>query len=106
MQIGYLSTTIGFQFFLLVGYLLYILFRKYPSPDDSGSLMSYVVGLMSILTFGFVGLLVIVAPAIPFTDRLVILLFVVIDLLGLLIIVNDFLKQRAHIVSKDLENES
>jgi hypothetical protein len=106
MQIGYLSITIGFQFFLLVGYLLYILFRRYPSPDDSSSLMSYVVGLLSILTFGFVGLLVIVATAIPFTDRLVILLFVVIDLLGMLIIINDLLKRREYIVLKDLENES
>lgn len=94
MQIGYLSITIGFQFFLLFGYLLYGIFRKFPAKEDGISLMSWVGGLIGILTIGQVGLLIIVSGAIPILDRLPILVLILFDLIVLVIMAYDVLDIR------------
>ncbi len=40
MQSGYLVITLGFQFFLLVGYLFYFILRKWAAIDDQIVLMT------------------------------------------------------------------
>ena len=104
MQIGYFSITVGVQFFLLVGYLLYALFRKYPAPEDGISLMSWVGGLIGIITLVQIGLLVIVSSVISLSDRFLILLLVFVDLLGLPLMAYDTLKRREQIRSESSNN--
>ena len=60
MQIGYLTLTTGFQFFLIFGYILYGIFRKFPAKEDAVSLITWLGGLIGIITLGEVGVVVIV----------------------------------------------
>ncbi len=97
MQIGYLSITIGFQFFLFFGYILYGIFRKFPTKEDGLSLMSWLGGLIGILSLGQVGVLILVSGVIPLPDRLPILLLVFVDLFIFVIMTYDVLTQREQI---------
>jgi len=101
MQIEYLSLTIGFQFFLFFGYLLYGIFRKYPAKEDAISLISWLGGLIGFLTIGQAGILIIISSAIPLLDRQMILLLIFIDLFILVIMAYDVLNQREKIKSED-----
>ena len=87
MQIGYLTLTIGFQYFLMFGYILYGIFRKFPAKEDSVFLITWLGGLIGIITLGEVGVDVIVSASISLPDRLPILLLVLIDLFVLVIMV-------------------
>lgn len=97
MQGSVLQLTIGVQFFLLVGYLFYLLFRTYSTGDDRDSLVSYVATLLSLITLGLlVSLLAVSSSVIP-SDRLGVLVIAVVDLIGLAALILDLrLMDRGH----------
>ena len=97
MQIGYLTLTTGFQFFLIFGYILYGIFRKFPAKEDAVSLITWLGGLIGIITLGEVGVVVIVSAAVPLLDRLPILLLIFVDLFVLAIMAYDVLNQRQQV---------
>ena len=97
MQIGYLTLTTGFQFFLIFGYILYGIFRKFPAKEDAVSLITWLGGLIGIITLGEVGVVVIVSAAVPLLDRLPILLLIFVGLFVLAIMAYDVLNQRQQV---------
>lgn len=86
MQSGVLHITIGVQFFLLVGYLMYLLFRAYSPNESRSSLMSYVAGLLTLLTLGLFYSLGVLSPLVPIYDRPVVILLIVLNVLGIAIL--------------------
>ncbi|TFF91333.1 hypothetical protein EU545_04450 [Candidatus Thorarchaeota archaeon] len=94
MQGNILQVTAGIQFFLLVGYLLYLLFRTYSPEDASSSLMSYVAVLIAIITFGLIFSLLFVAPLVAPLNRIAIMALVILDEIGLVLLVADLRKPR------------
>lgn len=94
MQGPFLSITLGFQLFLIVGYLFYAIFRTYPSEEDSISLMSWMTGLIGVLTFGLFGSLVLVMSIMPISDFVLAMALVLGDTIGLYLLVDDTRKKR------------
>jgi hypothetical protein len=94
MQGTYLTVTIGFQFFLIVGYMLFAIFRTYPTREDSISLMSWITGFIALSTFGLVGLLLLVVSVMPISDVMFAFALVFADIVGLYLIIDDTLKKR------------
>jgi hypothetical protein len=92
MQSGILQISIGIQFFLLVGYLLYMLFRSYSMGESRTSLLSYVAGLLTLITLGLFFSLVATASLVPVYDRPLIVLLVLLDMLGVIGLVFDLSK--------------
>ena len=89
MQGSILQLTIGVQFFLLVGYLFYFLFRTYPTNEDRASLVSYVAALLSLITLGLLLSLLAVASMVSPADRLSVLVISIVDLTGLAALIVD-----------------
>ncbi len=94
MQGGYLTITLGFQFFLIIGYLFYAIFRTYPTGDDRISLMSWVTGFIGVLTFGLVGVLLLTITRMPASEAIPALALSLADIIGLYLLVDDTLRQR------------
>jgi len=94
MQGPFLSIALGFQAFLFVGYLLFAIFRTYPTREDSISLMSWMTGLIGVLTFGLFGSLVLVISRMPISDIILALALVFADTIGLYLLVDDTLKKK------------
>lgn len=94
MQGPFLTVTIGFQLFLIVGYLFFAIFRTYPAKDDSISLMSWMTGLIGVLTFGLFGSLMFVISTMPISDVILALSLVFADTVGLYLLVDDTRKKR------------
>ena len=94
MQGPFLSITIGFQLFLIVGYLFYAIFRTYPIGDDRISLMSWITGLIGVLTFGLFGSLLLVMSRMPVAEFGIAMALSIADVLGLYLLVDDTLKAR------------
>ncbi|MHA1137660.1 MAG: hypothetical protein ACTSSE_14350 [Candidatus Thorarchaeota archaeon] len=94
MQGPFLSITLGFQLFLIVGYLFYAIFRTYPSEGDSISLMSWITGFIGVLTFGLIGSLVLVISIMPTSDIILAIALAFGDTIGLYLLVDDTLKKR------------
>ncbi|MGY5859869.1 MAG: hypothetical protein RTU63_10910 [Candidatus Thorarchaeota archaeon] len=94
MQLPFLSITVGFQFFLIVGFLFYTIFRKYPTGDDRISLMSWTTGLIGVLIFGLVGSLLLLMSSMPTSEFGIALALSFADILGLYLLVDDTLKAR------------
>jgi hypothetical protein len=94
MQGPYLSLALGFQLFLVGGYLLYAIFRTYPTEEDSISLMSWTTGLIGVLTFGLFGSLLLVISSMPTADIILSMALVFGDTIGLYLLVDDTLKKR------------
>lgn len=94
MQGPFLTLTLGFQLFLIVGYLFFAIFRTYPTQEDSISLMSWITGLIGVLTFGLFGSLVLVVSTMPISDVVLALSLVAADTIGLYLLVDDTLKKR------------
>ena len=94
MQGPFLTLTLGFQLFLIVGYLFFAIFRTYPTQEDSISLMSWITGLIGVLTFGLFGSLVLVISIMPLSDIVLAFSLVFADPIGLYLLVDDTLKKR------------
>ena len=89
MQSGYLLITIGFQIFLLVGYLFYFIFRKWSAIDDQIMLMSWTASLLGILTIGLLVVVVIILPRIVFVEAVFISALVAVDFIALYLLVKE-----------------
>ncbi|TFG29147.1 hypothetical protein EU528_10080 [Candidatus Thorarchaeota archaeon] len=102
MQGPFLNITIGFQLFLIVGYLFYAIFRTYPIGEDRVSLMSWITGLIGLLTFGLFGSLLLVMSRMPSSEFGIAMALSFADVLGLYLLVDDTLKARRQ--GSNLEN--
>ena len=91
---AYLTITLGFQLFLIIGYLFYAIFRTYPKGDDRISLMSWVTGFFGVLTFGLVGVLLLVITRMPTSEAIVALALSLADFIGFYLLVDDTRRQR------------
>jgi hypothetical protein len=89
MQGAYLAITIGIQFFVLVGYLLYGVFRTWTTGKDQISLMSWTAGLVGILTLWILVSVLLVATRMSLADLVLVGGIMIADILGLCILVDD-----------------
>jgi hypothetical protein len=103
MQGAYLIITVGIEFFILVGYLFYAIFRTYPEGEDRISLMSWTAGLIGILTLGLLVSVTLVASRMPLSDIIVSMAILIVDILGLYLLVDD--TRRAAKKSQDQEKK-
>ena len=86
MQSGILQASIGIQFFILVGYLLYLLFKTY-SPDESRvSLTSYVAALLVLITLELFFSLVATVSLVPYEDKPAIIALALLDMTGIVVL--------------------
>jgi hypothetical protein len=106
MQSGYLVITIGFQFFLLVGYLFYFLFRKWLPIDDQISLISWITGLVGVLTFLLLVLVMIILPRMPFADAIFVSTLVIVDFVGLSLLVRETWNRKMTIEHGFIDDET
>ena len=104
MQSGYLLITIGVQFFLLVGYFFYFIFRKWPTADDQVWLMSWTAGLLGVLTLGLVVSIAIVIPRMVIAEAVMASALVIADIIGLYLLVDDTRKKTSQIDSAEQTN--
>ncbi|MFX1579957.1 MAG: hypothetical protein ACFFBJ_09950 [Promethearchaeota archaeon] len=89
MQGAYLTVTIGIEFFLLVGYLFYVLFRTYAEEDGKVSMMKWVMGLIAFLTFWLIVSVVLVALEMSTADLVLASAILIVDLIGLYLLFDD-----------------
>ena len=89
MQGAYLSITIGFQFYLLVGYLLYLVVRKWSYFEYRISLMSWTAGFIGLLTFGLILSVILVFPRMPVGDVMPAGIIMFADIVALLLLIVD-----------------
>jgi len=89
MQGPFILLTVGMEFFLLVGYLFYILFRTYAATDDKVSMLSWLTGIIGLITVGLIGTVALVATRMTSTDFIIAMVFLTVDAVGLFLLVND-----------------
>jgi hypothetical protein len=89
MQGAYLIITVGIEFFIIVGYLFYAIFRTYPEGKDRISLMSWTAGLIGILTLGLIVSVTLVVSRMPLSDIVISMALLIVDILGLYLLVDD-----------------
>ena len=89
MQGAYLTSTIGIEFFLLVGYMFYVLFRKYALGEDRVSMLRWLIGIIGILTVGLIVSVVLVASRMTNSDLVIATALLLIDVIGLYLLIDD-----------------
>ncbi|MFX1331537.1 MAG: hypothetical protein ACFE9W_08275 [Promethearchaeota archaeon] len=94
MQGAYLTITIGVQFFVLVGYMFYFLFRKWASNEDKIALMSWTAVLVGLLTSWILISVFLVAASMPLADIVLAGGIIAADFLGLYLLADDILGRR------------
>ncbi|MFX1260840.1 MAG: hypothetical protein ACFFAZ_02005 [Promethearchaeota archaeon] len=94
MQGAYLTITIGVQFFVLVGYMFYFLFRKWASNEDKIALMSWTAVLVGLLTLWILISVFLVAASMPLADIVLAGGIIAADFLGLYLLADDILGRR------------
>ena len=102
MQGAYLPITIGMQFFVLVGFLFYVVFRRYSSGEDQIALMSWTAVLIGSLTLWlFISVLLVAASMSP-AEIVLAGGIIAADFLGLYLLVDDTLRRRTVIMAQDI----
>ncbi|MFW9862955.1 MAG: hypothetical protein ACFFEX_16910 [Candidatus Thorarchaeota archaeon] len=94
MQGAYLTITISIQFFVLVGYLFYFVFRKWSSGEDQIALMSWTTVLVGSLTLWLSISVLLVAASMSLADIALAGGIIAADFLGLYLLVDDTLRRR------------
>ena len=94
MQGVYLTITIAIQFFVLVGYLFYFVFRKWTSGEDQIALMSWTAVLVGFLTTWTLVSVLLVAASMPLADIVLAGGILAVDFLGLYLLADDILRKR------------
>jgi hypothetical protein len=89
MQGAFLILTIGIEFFLLVGYLFYLLFRTYAAREDKVSMLSWLTGIIGLITVGLIGSVAVVATRMTNTDLVIAAVFLAVDAVGLFLLIDD-----------------
>lgn len=98
MQGAYLVLTIGIELFLLVGYLFYLLFRTYAASDDKVSMLSWLTGIIGLITVGLIGSVAVVATRMTNTDLVIAMVLLTVDVVGLYLLIDDIRR-----ISRQLE---
>ncbi|MHA2386664.1 MAG: hypothetical protein ACXAEE_10695, partial [Candidatus Thorarchaeota archaeon] len=83
------SITISFQFILLVGYLLYFVFRKWSYFEYRISIMSWTAGLIGLLTVLLLVSVILVSPRMSSGDVMFVGIVVFADIIALLLLIYD-----------------
>ncbi len=94
MQGAYLTITIGMQFFVIVGYLLYLVFRTWSIGEDRISLMSWTARLVGFLTLWILVSMLLVAGRMTLADLVLSGGILAADILGLYLLVDDTLRMK------------
>lgn len=89
MQGAFLTITIGSQFFLLMGYLFYLLFRTYAASEDRVSLLKWIAGLIGVITLGLVVSIALVASRMVSRDLVVAIAISIVDVVGVYLLIDD-----------------
>ncbi len=89
MQGAFLTITISIEFFLLIGYLFYLIFRTYPAEEDRVSMLSWLTGIIGLITLGLIGSVALVATRMTNTDLVIAIAFLSVDAVGLYLLVDD-----------------
>ncbi|MFW9834488.1 MAG: hypothetical protein ACFFEK_10870 [Candidatus Thorarchaeota archaeon] len=89
MQGTYLTATIGTEFFLLAGYLFYMLFRRYSSDEDKITLMRWVIGIWGFFTSYLIISVALVATRMPTTDLVISSAILIVDVVVLYLLFDD-----------------
>jgi hypothetical protein len=89
MQDPYLIITIGGEFFLLAGFLFYLIFRAYISEEDRASLLVWISGLIGLYILGLVVSVALVAARMAIRDIVIALAIEAVDIVGLYLIIDD-----------------
>lgn len=89
MQDVYLELTIGMQFFLLMGYLFFLIFRTYGEKEVRVSMLRWLIGLIAFLTIILIVSVALVATAMPVRDLVVASAALIIDVIGLALLLDD-----------------
>ncbi len=92
MQGPFLILTVGMEFFLLVGYLFYIVFRTHAASDDKVSMLSWLTGIIGLITVGLIGTIALVATRMTNTDFVIAFVFLIVDVVGLYLLIDDIRK--------------
>lgn len=89
MQGPFLTLTIGIEFFLLVGYLFYLLFRTNIEVEVRISVLSWLTGIIGLITVGLIGTIVLIASRMTNTDLVLTSTFLIVDVIGLYLLIDD-----------------
>jgi hypothetical protein len=89
MQGAYLRITIGLEFFLLVGYLFYLVFRFYTKGEDRLSLLKWIIVIISLITAGLTVSISLVATRMSQPDLVIAVGIVLIDIVGVYLLIDD-----------------
>ncbi len=89
MQGPFLTLTIGIEVFLLVGYLFYLLFRTYIEVEVRVSVLSWLTGIIILITLGLILSVIVVASRMTTTDLVLASTFLIVDVIGLYLLVDD-----------------
>jgi hypothetical protein len=89
MQGAYLTLTVGIEFFLFVGYLFYLLFRTNIEVEVRVSVLSWLTGIIGLITLGLIVSVVAVASRMANTDLVLASTFLIVDIIGLYLLIDD-----------------
>lgn len=89
MQGTYLLLTVGIEFFLFVGYLFYLLFRTNIEVEVRVSVLSWLTGIIGLITLGLIVSVVAVASRMANTDLVLASTFLIVDIIGLYLLIDD-----------------
>ncbi|MBY8997064.1 MAG: hypothetical protein KGD60_04985 [Candidatus Thorarchaeota archaeon] len=89
MQGAFLILSVGIEFFLLAGYLFYLLFRTYAESDDKVSMLSWLTGIIGLITVGLIVSVAAVATRMTNTDLAIAVAILAVDAVGLFLLIDD-----------------
>ena len=89
MQGAYLIITAGVEIFLLMGYLFYLLFRTYIEVEVRVSVLSWLTGIIGLITLGLFVSVVAVASRMTTVDLVVAAVFLIVDVVGIYLLIDD-----------------
>ena len=89
MQSGFFIITLGVELFILVGYLFYLVFRKYADKDDKELMLKWMIRLIGALTAGLIVSVALVATRMPALDLLLSVILLALDLMALTVLFLD-----------------
>ncbi|MFW9964204.1 MAG: hypothetical protein ACFFCX_11605 [Candidatus Sifarchaeia archaeon] len=89
MQYDFLEITIGLEFFLLVGYVFYLLFRSYSKSVDRVSMMKWMSAIIILITLGLMVSIILVATRMSQSDLVIAVAILLIDSIGIYLLIDD-----------------
>jgi hypothetical protein len=103
MQANLLDITIGVEFMLFMGYLLYGIMRTYPAKEDRFTILFYTTILIGFVTSIFILNSILSLPRYLPGDIPILILLLAVDIVFFFIIIVDTFRQKQ---SKNETNEN